>query len=117
MARSTDTPSRTYRSLRGRRFGALHRMGLRSEQPGVVVIAAAGDPGAPQVGIVAGRGVGNAVRRNRAKRRLREAVRRVSLRSGTAYVVIAATGIEALRFDELVAGVAQGIAETEENDR
>ncbi len=41
------------------------------------------------VGFVAGRKVGNAVARNRAKRRLREAVRRVHLKPGTTYVIVA----------------------------
>jgi ribonuclease P protein component len=117
MARRIETPHRTYRSLSGSRFGPLYRGGRRSRQPGVLVIAGPGEPGDAQVGIVASRGVGNAVGRNRAKRRLREAMRRVSLRPGTAYVVVAAAGIEAMRFDELVAAVATGIAETEEADR
>lgn len=116
MARRIDTANPTYRSLSGPRFGPLYRSGRRSKQRGVLVIAGDGDPGAPQVGIVAGRGVGNAVRRNRAKRRLREAVRRVSLQADTAYVLVAADGIEALRFDELVAAVAHGIAATEETE-
>jgi len=37
------------------------------------------DPGEPRVAVVAGRAVGNAVRRNRAKRRLRAAARQVAL--------------------------------------
>jgi ribonuclease P protein component len=86
-------------------------------QPGVLVISVGGDPGPPQVGIVASRGVGNAVRRNRAKRRLREAVRRVALQAETAYVAVAAPGIDAMSFDELIAAVARGVAETEEIDR
>ena len=37
------------------------------------------EDGRPRVAVVAGRAVGNAVRRNRAKRRLRAAARQVSL--------------------------------------
>lgn len=38
---------------------------------------------------VAGKALGSAVRRNRAKRRLREAMHRVPLRDGHDYVVLA----------------------------
>jgi len=51
---------------------------------------------------VAGKRVGNAVRRNRAKRRLREALARQSLRDGTAYVVIARSGAADAPFPRLV---------------
>jgi ribonuclease P protein component len=57
--------------------------------------------GPPQVGIVASRRVGNAVKRNRAKRRLREAMMRIELQPDTAYVVVAPAGAVDMEFDEL----------------
>lgn len=48
--------------------------------------------------MVAGKGVGNAVQRNRAKRRLREAAQVVSLRPNTAYVVVASPDVLDARF-------------------
>lgn len=59
-------------------------------------------PGPPHVAIVAGKRVGNAVRRNRAKRRLRSAMARMHLRDGTTYVVIARNGVVDAPFDRLV---------------
>ena len=61
-----------------------------------------GAPGPPQVAFVAGRKVGNAVARNRAKRRLREATANVRLCDDMAYVVIAQRGVNDAPFDELV---------------
>jgi ribonuclease P protein component len=55
------------------------------------------------VGFVAGKKVGNAVARNRAKRRLREATQRVSLASGTTYVVIADRSVVDAPFSSIVA--------------
>lgn len=71
--------------------------------------------GPPRVGVVAGRRVGNAVRRNRAKRRLREAVARVPLVPGTTYVLVAAPEVVDAPFDRLVAWVrgAVGLEEQE----
>ena len=43
----------------------------------------------PRIGIVAGKKVGNAVNRNRAKRRVREAASRAELRAHTDYILIA----------------------------
>ncbi len=56
---------------------------------------------------MAGRKVGNAVRRNRAKRRLRAAMARIRLRDGTAYVVIARSGADEVPFDRLVDWLAK----------
>ena len=95
----------------------MYRRGRRSHGDGLLVIRGAGDPGPPQVGIVARRTVGNAVRRNRAKRRLREAIRLVDLRPATAYIVVAAPAVVRMPFDELVDRLAGAVAKTEENVR
>lgn len=65
--------------------------------------------GPPQVGIVASRRVGNAVRRNRAKRRIREAMMRVTLRPDTAYVVVAPARAATMEFDELTRHLREAI--------
>jgi ribonuclease P protein component len=81
---------RPYVSLRsGSGFATVYRDGVRTRAGGVLVIRASGEAGLPQVGFVAGRRLGNAVRRNLAKRRLREAAMLVPWDPGTAYVVIA----------------------------
>ena len=54
------------------------------------------DGGAPRYTVVAGKAVGNAVQRNRAKRRLRGVLQTMPLRAGTDYVVVArAKGVSA----------------------
>lgn len=58
---------------------------------------------------MAGRRVGNAVVRNRAKRRLREATARVKLCEDTAYVVVAQRGLNDAPFDELVEWVGDAV--------
>ena len=73
----------------GSGFSKVYRTGTRSRHGGITVIQAPRETSPTEVGFVAGKKVGNAVARNRAKRRLREAVRRVYLAPGTTYVVIA----------------------------
>jgi ribonuclease P protein component len=81
---------RPYVSLRsGSGFATVYRDGVRNRVGGVLVIRASGEAGLPQVGFVAGRRLGNAVRRNLTKRRLREAAMEVPWDPGTAYVVVA----------------------------
>jgi ribonuclease P protein component len=55
----------------------------------------------PQVGFVAGRKVGNAVQRNRAKRRVREAIRSRMLEPDTAYIVVASADVLTAEFTTL----------------
>ena len=62
---------------------------------------AAGQSSTPEVGVVAGKRVGNAVKRNRAKRRLRAAIHAADLRKNTAYVVVASSGVLEAPFVEL----------------
>lgn len=64
-----------------------------------------------EVGFVAGKKVGNAVARNRAKRRLREAARRVCLAPGTTYVVIAGRDVVDAPFPSIVAWLESAVRE------
>ena len=70
---------------------------------------AAGEPGPPRVAVTAGRRVGGAVVRNRAKRRLREAIARSPIRSGRAYVVAASPAVVGVPFEELTAWVVAAV--------
>ena len=105
--------SRQFVSLASSRFGPVYRNGHRSESGGIRVISADAEAGPPQVGIVAGRTVGNAVRRNRTKRRLREALGWVALRPDTAYVVVASPEVAAIPFGTLVDRLGEAIAGSE----
>lgn len=77
------------------------------------MLRAPGSLGPPQVGFVAARRVGNAVRRNRAKRRLREAMMKVELQANTAYIVIASPGVATMGFDELTRRLREAITSGE----
>ena len=73
--------------------------------------------GPPRVAIVAGKRVGNAVRRNRAKRRLRAAMERLRLQDGLAYVVIARSGVVDAPFERLVEWLTEAMRQTEEREK
>lgn len=74
-----------------------------------MVVQAPGREGPPEVGIVAGRRVGNAVARNRAKRRLRSAAAQVPLRRATAYVLIAGAEVGVVPFQRLVGWLRRAV--------
>ena len=63
--------------------------------------------------VVAGRLVGPAVRRNRAKRRIREAMSRVPL-GGRDYVVVATASVVRVPFEELTAWIDAALQDMEE---
>jgi len=110
VARSADL--KPYASLRrSPDIGRVRRVGTRRRAGGITVFAAQGGSGPPRVAFVAGRGVGNAVRRNRAKRRLREAVRQVSLPGGRDYVVIASAIVVEAPFETVVAWARAAMSE------
>jgi len=75
------------------------------------VVSACGGPGSPRVAVVAGRAVGGAVLRNRAKRRLREAVAQAPLRSDRDYVVIGGEGLGRAPFSLVRAWVVAAVEE------
>ncbi len=55
--------------------------------------------------------MGSAVRRNRAKRRLREALARVPLRANRDYVVIASAAVTEGPFEDLVGWLDRAVKE------
>ena len=112
-ASASPRSGRNYVSLRGRiSFAAAYR-GHRRAVGAVVVLISKGSAGPPRVAFVAGKGVGNAVRRNRAKRRLRAAMARIRLRDGLTYVVIARRGAVDAPFQSLVEWLAVATRSTD----
>lgn len=79
----------------GRDFGRVNRRGKRRAAPHFVAVVAPGRvPGGARLGLAVSRRVGNAVARNRVKRRIREWFRtsRDELPRDTDWVVIARAG-------------------------
>jgi ribonuclease P protein component len=89
----------------------VRRIGIRRRVGGITTFVAAGEPGLSRVAFVAGRAAGSAVRRNRAKRRLREAVRQAPLREGYDYVVTADGSVSEAPFETVVAWVQAALKE------
>jgi ribonuclease P protein component len=89
----------------------VRRDGIRRRVGGITIFVAAGEPGLPRVAFVAGRAAGSAVDRNRAKRRLRQAVRQLPIREGHDYVVVGDGSVVTARFETVMAWVRAGLAE------
>lgn len=106
----TAAPSRPPTAARRLRRGADVRAVLSARcvahGPALVVHARRRDDDAPaRWTVVAGRKVGDAVRRNRAKRRLRAVLDATDLPTGTDLVVIARAAAVTSAHPDLVAGV------------
>ncbi|MGI9584147.1 MAG: ribonuclease P protein component, partial [Acidimicrobiia bacterium] len=84
----------------------------RTRMRGVTVIESRGCHQTPEVGVVAGKHVGNAVRRNRAKRRLRAAAQLTPWRPERAYVLVASKETPDVAFGDLVEWLRQASATT-----
>ena len=88
-------------------FELLRRSGRRARRgPVTVTFAPAGPAPQPRVAYAVGRKVGNAVVRNRVRRRLRAAVAETAEIRPGAYLVAAAPAAARLSFDELRRDVA-----------
>ena len=82
---------RKYRLTRSTDFKRVRRTGKSYAHPLVVLVVQASEAPGIRVGVTAGRSVGGAVRRNRSKRLLREAMRPllVDLPAGWDLILIA----------------------------
>ncbi|HEY8476378.1 MAG TPA: ribonuclease P protein component [Chloroflexota bacterium] len=100
---------RQHRLRRDADFQRVRSEGRAWPHPLLIFSVAPSQVGATRVGIVVSRRVGKAVVRNRVKRRLREAVRRVlpNLRAGYDIVVIARPSATQATVHELVAAVEE----------
>jgi len=102
-ARRTGRFTRADRLLKSREFKHVTRRGQRAAAgPYVVLVAANGVAERPRLGLTVSRKVGNAVVRNRVKRRVREWFRREreQLEAGTEVVVIARRDAAAVSFEQ-----------------
>ena len=91
----------------------MRRIGIRHRIGGITVFAAPGASGRCRAAFVAGRAVGPAVQRNRAKRRLREAFAQVPIRVDRDYVVTATSAVTEVPFEDLVAWLTRAVTEEE----
>ena len=73
----------------------------------MVVLTLEGPSTLPRVGIVAGKKVGNAVSRNRAKRRLREAAAQAELEAKADYILIAEPDCNQTSIIQLVKAISR----------
>ena len=88
-------------------FSRVLSLGTRRRVGDITVVRAPGQPTQVRVGLVAGKRTGNAVQRNRAKRRIRQAVRQADIPAGD-YVVMAGPGTASVNFSELVSWIREG---------
>jgi len=94
-------------SLRRDDFQRVWDSGKSWSHPLIILRAAANDKGTCRFGFVAGKKIGKAVRRNRAKRLLREAVRHrlPAIAPGWDIILISRAGAEQAAFKEIDAAV------------
>ena len=88
-------------------FRTVLATGRRRRVGDLVIIRAAGQAGNVRFGLVTGRRIGSAVVRNRAKRRLREAIRAVGLPVGYDFVLIAGPTVSEVPFATLVSWISK----------
>jgi ribonuclease P protein component len=89
---------------KSRQFRSVYNQGQKFHAPFFTVFIGKNDAAAPRIGITVTRKIGNAVVRNRCKRRLREIVRR--------YFATVATEMQTSGYD-LVINVKTGLVEAE----
>lgn len=90
-------------------FRRVLASGRRSRRGAITVVGAKGAEGETRIGLVVRKDVGNAVRRNRAKRRIRHALTEVSLEQSMDYVIIADSRVVEAPFGDLTGWLRQAV--------
>lgn len=98
---------RAFRLRQSNEFTRVRRKGKSFSHPLLVLIALANPIGSLRIGVSAGKTVGTAVVRNRAKRQLRAAIDRrlPEITPGWDLIFIARAPIREAKFDQIMAGV------------
>lgn len=98
---------RSYRLTRSTDFQRVRRLGKSYAHPLIVLVTAPNAGGGRRFGVVAGRAFGNAVKRNRARRRLRAALQPFlpKVISGWDVILIARLGVLQADFRDLQAAL------------
>lgn len=79
----------------------------------MVLVVAEGRPGVSRLGLVVSRRGGNAVTRNRVKRRLRHAARNLPFQPGVDYVLIANGQVARVPYGQLLGWLRRALEEAE----
>jgi ribonuclease P protein component len=113
--RSGERFTREDRLRRRSEFDRVYSQGRRAWTPGFSVIIAPGETGRHRLGLTVGRQVGNAVVRNRVKRRLREAFRRNRQRLPGCYDIVVQARREAagMPYQEITEALVGGVRRAE----
>lgn len=100
--------NRRYRLTSSTDFKRVRRTGKSYAHPLAILITSPNDQAVSRFGVAAGRALGNAVRRNRAKRRLREALRGYVPRTigGRDVVLIARPALNEAKWSEVLDAMA-----------
>ncbi len=93
-------------------FSRVLKEGKRHRSGGIVLVRLEGPAEPARVGLVVTRSAGNAVTRNRIKRRLRHTVRSMRLEPGNDYVIIATSQVAAVPQPQLEGWLGRALEET-----
>ena len=93
-------------------FKRVRRTGKSHAHPLVVLVACRNEVGASRIGVTAGKSVGTAARRNRAKRRLRAAARKLLPRTtkGWDLILIARPGVVEAAWSAVMGAMSGAVA-------
>jgi ribonuclease P protein component len=108
---------RRLRLTGSKRFSEIHRDGASAANRLLVVRFLANGLDWPRFGFVVSKRIGNAVVRNRVKRRLREAVRQYPVKMGWDAVFIARRGTERATYQQLKGAAGSLLRRTQLVDR